>query len=89
MIDERREYDGDYEMIVMSVPKNTVGITLTAKVLDEETCEIYETECKLSFSEVKDCRKDYLLLDPTDDAFALYALSDEYRKLLEETDDEY
>lgn len=85
----RIDYDGDQEMIIISIPKNTVGITLLAKVLDEETYETYNTECNMSFGEVKECRNDYLLLDPTDDAFARYVLTDKGVAMLEEMCDEY
>lgn len=86
---KKTEYDGECEMIVMSIPKNTVGITLLAKVLDEDTYETYDTECRMSFEEVKECRNDYLLLDPTDDAFARYVLTEKGLKVLEEMYDEY
>ena len=61
--------------IVISVPIDAARLTVTAHMIDENI-EPYKAEATFTSDEIRECRNDYLTLDPTDDAFALYVTTD-------------
>lgn len=76
-----KEMNNDLIKVILDIPKDTVKITLTATVLSGD--EFVTAQSVLTPSELMQMRQDYLYLDPTDDAFAVYALTENGLKYAE------
>lgn len=79
---KNKEYTGGQMHIILSVPENTVKLKIRATTLIGDKLE--KAEAILSCDEINDAREDYLLLDPSDDAFDTYGLAPEFKKFIEE-----
>ena len=76
------EYNGKMMTIIMSIPEDAYKLKVTATVpIDDEPREI---EMNIGLSDILGLRKDYLSIDPYDDMWTLYGLTDEYKAFLEE-----
>lgn len=82
---DKKEYTGETENVVLSLPKNTVKLKATATVwVDDKPKKMV---MKLGCDGIAQAREDYLMLDPTDDAFATYVINPEFADFLEEWKD--
>ena len=82
MSKRKKEYAGETENVVLSLPKNTVKLKVTATVwVDDKPKKMV---MKLGCDGVSQARTDYLTLDPTDDALTLWAIDPEFADFLEE-----
>lgn len=79
---KNKEYTGGQMHIILSVPENTVKLKIRATTLIGDKLE--KAEAILSCDEINDAREDYLLLDPSDDAFDVYEFTPEFKKFIEE-----
>lgn len=75
-------YDGGEMNIILSVPEDAVKIKIKATVLVRDKLEKMETV--LDADQITEARKDYLLLDPTDDAFVRYEFTPEFKAFIDE-----
>lgn len=77
-----KEYTGGEMNIILSVPEDAVKIKIKATVLVRDKLEKMETV--LDADQITEARKDYLLLDPTDDAFVRYEIAPEFKAFIDE-----
>lgn len=76
----KKEYTGGQEMIVLSVPSDTVKLKVIATVVIND--ELKKCVSVLDSDQIAEARNDYLLLDPYDDGFATYTLSPEFEEFI-------
>ena len=71
------------ENIILKIPKNTIGLTVEALILDENEAT-QKVHKKLGLSDVRECRQKFLdnLID--DDYDCTYVLTDKGRECLEQ-----
>ena len=81
--DDEKEFTGEQEMVVLSIPKCTSWLKIIGKMIDKNG-EVIEYNGVFDLPTLKEMREDYLLLDPDDCAFDTYALTEEGKKYLEE-----
>lgn len=79
---KKREFGGGQMHIILCVPENSVKLKIEAKVLVGD--KIVKAETSLNTEEITEARKDYLLLDPTDDAFVKYVIAPEFKAFIDE-----
>ena len=77
-----KEYTGGEMNIILSVPEDAVKIKIKATILVGD--ELKKAETILSGNDIAEARRDYLLLDPTDDAFVRYVIAPEFKAFMEE-----
>jgi hypothetical protein len=80
-------YQGDQMAVVMWFPKGTYKAEIEADFIDDNM-ESKTVVWKMTPDDIREARNDYLTLDPYDDAFATYVISDKAKKELEELDDD-
>ena len=75
-------------MIVISIPSSTYELNMDIKFSASDIDnKIHKAHSTLNLKEIVNCRQDYLMLDPDDDAFDRYVLTpegEEYLKKLQE-----
>lgn len=77
------EYNGDIINIIVKVPANTVGLTLTAKTIGKGD-EIHEYRSEMALSDVFEARNDFLdNVECGDDYDAVYTLTEKGRQMVE------
>lgn len=77
------EYKGDIINIIVKVPANTVGLTLTAKTIGKDD-EIHEYQSEMALSDVFEARNDFLdNVECGDDYDAVYTLTEKGRQMVE------
>ena len=79
-----KKYDGNEMAIVLFVPENTVRLKVEASVLNSENSTVFIAETIITPKEIMDARHDYLTLDPYDNAFDVYRLTEEGVRYIEE-----
>lgn len=79
---KKKVYDGGEMNIILSVPENAVKIKIKATVLVGDKLE--KMEMVLDADQIAEARSDYLLLDPTDDAFVKYVIAPEFKAFIDE-----
>lgn len=84
----QEEINEDNIGLVVFVPKSAVSMEITIDFIDDEDGELHQAFHKYSPEEFRECRRDYLTLDPYENAFATYALTDEGQELLRLLEDE-
>lgn len=82
---KQKAYGGDEEYIILSIPKNTIKLKIVATCLING--DIKKCVSKLNYEDIAEARSDYLMLDPTDDAFDTYVINPEYADFLEKWKD--
>ena len=83
--EEKKVYNGEQVAIILWIPKNTYKIKCEVEFIDDSR-NIRSAVMNMLPDEAHEARNDYLLLDPYDDAFATYELTEkglEYAKQLE------
>lgn len=81
MSKSKKEYAVETENVVLSLPKNTVKLKATATVWVDDKPE--KMVMKLGYDVILQAREDYLMLDPTDDAFVRYVINPEFKEFIE------
>lgn len=76
-MEEEREYLGDQMAIIIWVPADSKELKIEASLGD------FSVISELDEDGVKEAREDYLMLDPDDDAFALYRFAPEFKAFVE------
>lgn len=80
---KRREIELEQMNVILKIPKDAVGLVLTAKLLDEDD-NLMQTMRVLSFSDLRTARQDFLdNVEDGDEYDARYVLTDEGRAYLD------
>ena len=72
-----KEYDGRQMPIIIFVPCDAKKLKMTAKVKGEELRMVMDKDA------IKEARNDYLELDPEEELYATYVITDEGREYVE------
>ena len=74
-------YEGDQKAIIVWIPKNACALEVTAKIIEDD--KIQDMTMNMDADGIFQARQDYLLLDPYDDAFDTYRLTEKGKELME------
>ena len=80
----RIKYEGSQMATVIWVPKDAVKLKVKAKCKDGTKMEMILDE-----EGIKECRNDYLSIDPDDSAFETYTFSPLFKQFLEDGGSSY
>ena len=84
MDEEKQEIELEQHYIFMSIPEDTVALSITATLLDDKG-NPYQVQRKMTASEIFEARKDFLdNVEDGDDYNVLWAITDKGREWLEQ-----
>lgn len=81
-INGSKKYNGDEMCVILSIPKTSCHIHLETDIY--ENGGILHAVRDIELDQIRQLRNDYLLIDPDDDAFDTYQLTDLGLKYIEE-----
>lgn len=78
-----KEYKDEIINIIVKVPANTIGLTLTAKTIGKDD-EVQKYQSEMSLADIFAARNDFLdNVECGDDYDAVYTLTEKGRKMVE------
>lgn len=84
---KKDEYTGDQHMVVLSIPKDTFKLKLTAYVIDDAKEDPIKVGTILKPDDLAQARRDYLSIDPEDLAFARFRVNQLFEQFLDDGGD--
>lgn len=84
---KKDEYIGDQHLVVLSIPKDTFKLELTAYVIDDAKEDPIKVWSVLKPDDLAQARRDYLSIDPEDLAFARFRFNPLFEQFLDDGGD--